>query len=61
MCLINTFTLYQYIFIKYQATKFVKTDVLDAYCWMYASFHVPPDYQGECTAESDPHDEGMIF
>ena len=44
-----------------KATKFVKTDVLDAYCWMYATFHVPPDYKGECTAESNFNEDGTIY
>ena len=39
----------------------MKTDVMDAYCWMYATFHVPAEYRGECTAESDFENEGTIY
>lgn len=27
----------------------VDEEVLNAYCWMYSSFDIPPDFKGTCT------------
>jgi len=29
---------------------FVNEDVLESYCWMYANFRIPADYQGPCSS-----------
>ena len=35
------------------AYKFVRFEVLDTYCWMYAHFHIPQAYRGPCTATDE--------
>jgi len=34
---------------KFQADDSVDEDVLNAYCWMYSTFDIPPDFKGTCT------------
>jgi len=36
--------------------NFVREEVLDSYCWMYAHFHIPKSYQGPCTATGSEFD-----
>ena len=32
------------------AHEFVRSEVLDAYCWMYSHFYLPDNFEGPCTA-----------
>lgn len=34
-------------------------DVLNAFCWMYSSFDIPPDFEGICTRRE--HDGSRLY
>lgn len=56
----------QFAFSHLKAANFVNNDVLESYCWMYAHFKIPEQYQGPC-AGTDMQDaygnsiEGPIY
>ncbi|XP_023324723.1 innexin inx2 [Eurytemora carolleeae] len=36
----------------YQADDSVDEEVLNAYCWMYSTFDIPPDFKGSCARKT---------
>lgn len=45
----------------FQAGGGVKDDVLEQYCWMYAHFKIPLEYQGPCSGADQGNLEGPIY
>ena len=39
----------------------VKDDVLESYCWMYAHFKIPMEYQGPCSGKDQENIEGPVY
>ncbi|XP_023336665.1 innexin inx2 [Eurytemora carolleeae] len=44
------------------ASAMVDKDVLEAYCWMYSTFSIPLEYQGQCSAgELEETDNNLVY
>ncbi len=37
----------------------IKDQVLDDFCWMYATFQVPPDFDGPCSGKNGHNSTGI--
>ena len=40
---------------------YVTEDVLEAFCWMYAHFEIPEDYNGPCSGSDGKTIEGPVY
>merc|ERR1711963_1130950 len=43
------------------ASSGVRDEVLESYCWMYAHFKIPVEYQGPCSGKDQGDFEGPIY
>ena len=48
-------------FLTFQNGGAVNEQVLNSYCWMYSSFHMPLDYEGGCTNRNPHRDGGPLY
>lgn len=43
------------------ASEGIRPEVLDGYCWMYATFKIPVEYKGPCASSEQEMLEGIIY
>ncbi|XP_059095583.1 innexin inx2-like isoform X3 [Tigriopus californicus] len=43
------------------ASDGIRPEVLDGYCWMYATFKIPIEYKGPCASSEQEMLEGIIY
>ena len=48
-------------FYNFQASSGVRDEVLESYCWMYAHFNIPEEYEGPCSGKDQSDMEGPIY
>ena len=57
----NVFFVNRFPFIFLKNGGSVKDDVLESYCWMYAHFKIPMEYQGPCSGKDQENIEGPVY